>query len=86
MVSRTPDNQFGSAWARCYAPKPLRGVEYCENLSPIIQKKFHFSTAYCDVHTCVTPWSRCDYDWRVPGGGTFAQVFYAFGEIMLLQK
>ena len=86
MVSRTPDNQFGPAWARCYAPKPLRGVEYCEKLSPIIQKKFHFSTAYCDVHTCVTPWSRCDYDWRVPGGGTFAQVFYAFGEIMLLQK
>ena len=86
MVARTADNQLMPAWARCYAPKPLRGVEYCEKLSPIIQEKFHFSTAYCDVHTSVTPWGRCDYDWRVPGGGTFAQVFYAFGEIMLLQK
>ncbi|MBR4417784.1 MAG: hypothetical protein IKS67_13485, partial [Victivallales bacterium] len=86
MVTRTADNQLQHAWARCYAPKPLRAVEYCEKLSPIIQEKFHFSTAYCDVHTSVTPWGRCDYDWRVPGGGTFAQVFYAFGEIMLLQK
>ena len=65
MVARTADNQLMPAWARCYAPKPLRAVEYCEKLSPIIQEKFHFSTAYCDVHTSVTPWGRCDYDWRV---------------------
>lgn len=86
MISRLPDNQLQQAWARCYAPKPLRAVEYCEKLAPIIENKFHFSTAYCDVHTAVTPWSRTDYDWRVPGAGTFAQTFYAYGEIMLLQK
>ena len=86
LISRTPDNQLQHAWERCYAPKPARAVEFCERLAPIIQKKFHFSTAYCDVHTAVTPWSRVDYDARVPGAGTFAAVFYAYGEIMLLQK
>ncbi|MDD2601132.1 MAG: hypothetical protein PHO37_18225, partial [Kiritimatiellae bacterium] len=50
------------------------------------QKKLQYSTAYCDAHTAVTPWSRTDYDWRVPGAGTFGQTYYAYGEIMLLQK
>ncbi len=86
MISRTQDNQLQQAWERCYAPKPARAVEFCERLTPIIEKKFDFSTAYCDVHTAVTPWSRVDYDARVPGAGTFAAVFYAYGEIMLLQK
>ncbi len=85
-VSRTPDKQLQRAWARCYAPKPAFAVEACEMLAPKIQAKFHFSTAYCDVHTAVAPWDRVDYDARVPGAGTFAAVFYAFGEIMLLQK
>jgi hypothetical protein len=86
MVNRTSDNQLQGAWMRCYAPKPARAVEYCEKLAPIIQQKFKFSTAYCDVHTAVAPWDRVDYDSRVPGAGTFAAVFYAYGEIMLLQK
>ena len=86
MVSRQADNQLQTAWRRCYAPKPARAVEYCAKLAPIIESKFHFSTAYCDVHTAVTPWSRTDHDYRAPGAGTFAAVFYAFGEIMLLQK
>lgn len=86
MISRSRDNQLQHAWERCYAPKPARAVEYCEKLAPVIQKKFTFSTAYCDVHTAVTPWSRVDFDPRVPGAGSFASVFYAYGEIMLLQK
>ncbi|HEY3322128.1 MAG TPA: hypothetical protein VGP72_16805 [Planctomycetota bacterium] len=86
MVSRSSDNQLQHAWMRCYAPKPARAVEYCAKLSPINQSKFGFSTAYCDVHTAVTPWERVDYDARVSGAGTFAAVFYSFGEIMLLQK
>ena len=86
LISRTSDNQLQHAWERCYAPKPARAVEFCDRLAPAIQKKFHFSTAYCDVHTAVTPWSRVDFDARVPGAGTFAAVFYAYGEIMLLQK
>ena len=86
LINRRPDKQLQGAWARCYAPKPARAVEYCETLAPAIEEKFGFSTAYCDVHTCVTPWSRVDYDTRVPGAGTFGAVFYAYGEIMLLQK
>lgn len=86
LISRTADNQLQSAWARCYAPKPQYAVEYCAELSPINQQKYRFSTAYCDVHTSVTPWGRTDYDHRVPGAGTFAATFYAFGEIMLIQK
>jgi hypothetical protein len=85
-VTRTPDNQLMGAWARCYAPKATVAVEFCEKLSPINQGKFHFSTAYCDVHTAVAPWDRTDYDSRVPGAGTFTGVFYPYGEIMLLQK
>lgn len=85
-VSRLPDKQLQGAWARCYAPKPSRAVEFCEMLAPKIQEKYHFSTAYCDVHTAVAPWDRVDFDARVPGAGTFAAVFYSFGEIMLHQK
>ncbi|MCD6361940.1 MAG: hypothetical protein J7M38_13875, partial [Armatimonadetes bacterium] len=85
-VTRTPDNQLRHAWMRCDAPKYAYAVEACEELAPQIEEKFHFSTAYCDVHTAVSPWSRVDYDPRTPGAGTFAAVFYAYGEIMLLQK
>lgn len=86
LVSRTPDSQLQHAWMRCYAPKPARAVEFCARLAPEIQRKFKFSTAYCDVHTAVAPWDRTDYDARVPGAGTFSAVFFSFGEIMLHQK
>ncbi len=86
MVERLPDNQLRHAWTRCYAPKAWRAVEFCAKLSPILDEKFDFSTAYCDVHTAVAPWDREDYDARVPGAGTFAATFYPYGEIMLLQK
>ncbi|MFW6437834.1 MAG: hypothetical protein ACOCZ7_02365, partial [Armatimonadota bacterium] len=86
MVCRMPDNQLRHAWTRCYAPKPWRAVEFCAELAPIIDEKFDFTTAYCDVHTATAPWDREDYDARVPGAGTFAATFYPYGEIMLLQK
>ncbi len=85
-ASRFSDGRLAPAWNRCYAPKPSWAVGMCEKLTPEIQAKFRFNTAYCDVHTCVTPWGRADYDARSPGAGTFAQVFYSFGEIMLIQK
>ena len=85
-VTRMPDNQWQSAWPRCYNPKPARAVELEARLAPIIQQKFQLDTAYCDVHTAVRPWSYCDFDARVPGAGTFAATFYAYGEIMLHQK
>lgn len=86
LIQRSSANQLDTAWPRCYAPKPSRAVEYCARLAPIIEGKFHFSTAYCDVHTAVGPWDRVDYDPRVPGAGTFAATFYSYGEIMLHQK
>ena len=85
-VSRRTDGNLIPAWARCYSPKPLYAVEMCERLTPAIQGKFRFNTAYCDVHTAVTPWGRTDYDARAPGAASFAQTFYAYGEIMLIQK
>ncbi len=85
-VTRTPENQWRTAWARCYNPKPARAVEVESRLAPVIQEKFQLDTAYCDVHTAVRPWSYCDFDARVPGAGTFAATFYAYGEIMLHQK
>lgn len=86
MVSRLPDGSLQRAWARCYAPKPARAVEFCEKLTPINEAKFQFSCAYCDVHSSVPPWTRVDYDARVPGAGTFMSVYYPYGEIFLLQK
>ncbi|MDR3710460.1 MAG: hypothetical protein P4L33_19345 [Capsulimonadaceae bacterium] len=85
-VSRKPDYSLVTAWARCYNPKPSRAVEYAARLTPIIQAKFGYSTAYCDVHTAVPPWGYTDFDSRVPGAGTFASTFYSYGEIMLIQK
>ena len=86
LVSRGSDGDWQRAWARCYAPKPARAVEYEAMLTPVIQEKFKLSTAYCDVHTAVTPWQRVDYDARVPGAGTMISQFYPYGEIMLHQK
>jgi hypothetical protein len=85
-VTRLSNGDWRTAWARCYNPKPSRAVEFEARLAPIIQKKFRLNTAYCDVHTAVTPWAYCDFDARVPGAGTFAATFYAYGEIMLHQK
>lgn len=85
-VTRLPDGSWRLAWPRCYNPKPARAVEFEARLAPIIQKKFHLDTGYCDVHTAVTPWHYVDFDARVPGAGTFAATFYAYGEILLHQK
>ncbi len=85
-VTRTSNGDWRRSWARCYNPKPARAVEFEAKLAPVIQEKFQLDTAYCDVHTAVRPWQYCDFDARVPGAGTFAATFYAYGEIMLHQK
>lgn len=74
------------AWRRCWRAKPAWAVSMCEKIAPEVQRKFRFNCGYCDVHTCMRPWDATDYDHRVPGAGTFAAGFYAWGEIMLLQK
>ena len=40
FVTRTPENQWQTAWPRCYNPKPSRAVEIESRLAPIIQEKF----------------------------------------------
>ena len=82
-VMRGSDNNLITAWPRCYSPKALFAVEMDKKLAPQIQKKYNTNAAYTDVHTSVSPWDRCDYDARVPGAGTFAATYYAFGELLL---
>jgi hypothetical protein len=81
-IQRTPEGEWRPAWPRCYALKPSRAVEYDAKLAPMIKEKFGSNAAYTDVHTAVAPWSYCDYDARVPGAGTFAATFYAYGELL----
>jgi hypothetical protein len=83
MVMLDPQGEMIRAWPRCYAPKALFAVEMDRKLAPVIAKKYGTNAAYTDVHTSVSPWDRCDYDARVPGAGTFAATFYAFGELLL---
>ncbi len=82
-VQRTSENQWRPGWPRCYALKPARAVEWNARLAPLIRQKYDSDSAYTDVHTAVEPWRYCDYDARVPGAGTFAATYYAYGEILL---
>ena len=82
-VMRRSDGNLVTAWPRCYSPKALFAVEMDRKLAPLVQQKFNTNAAYTDVHTSVAPWDRVDYDARVPGAGTFAATFYAYGELLL---
>ncbi|UCD49891.1 MAG: hypothetical protein JSW27_20470, partial [Phycisphaerales bacterium] len=82
-VMRRPDGNLVTAWARCYSPKALFAVQMDRKLAPLVQNKFGTNAAYTDVHTAVSPWDRTDFDARVPGAGTFAATFYAYGELLL---
>ncbi len=81
-VQRNSDGNWRSAWPRCWALKPLKAVEFDALLAPQIKQKYNSNSAYTDVHTAVSPWGYNDYDARVPGAGTFAQTFYAYGELL----
>jgi hypothetical protein len=81
-VQRQPDGNWRSAWPRCWAEKPLKAVEFDALLAPQLKQKFNPNSAYTDVQTAVSPWGYNDYDERVPGAGTFAQTFYAYGELL----
>lgn len=81
-VQLTPEGEWRPAWPRNYALKPSRAVELDAKLAPQIQNKYGSNAAYTDVHTAVAPWAYCDFDARVPGAGTFAATFYAYGELL----
>ncbi|NSW77774.1 MAG: hypothetical protein HPY54_01925 [Chthonomonadetes bacterium] len=82
FVQRQPDGEWRPAWPRNWALKPLKAVEFDAILAPQIKAKYNPNSAYTDVHTAVQPWWYTDYDARVPGAGTFAQTFYAYGELL----
>jgi len=85
-VNRLPNGDWQTAWMRCYAPKPMIAVQMEAKLAPQIQAKFGENHSYCDVHTAVSPFSRVDYDYRVPGAGKFRRTFECFGRLLYNEK
>ncbi|HZT28903.1 MAG TPA: hypothetical protein VFA33_03400 [Bryobacteraceae bacterium] len=83
FVQRLPDGEWRRAWMRNYALKPAKAVEMDAYYAPRIQSKFGTRMSYTDVHTAVAPWEYVDFDARVPGSGTFAATFYAYGQLLL---
>jgi len=82
-VQRLPDGEWRRAWPRNYALKPAKAVEFDAYYAKRIKEKFGVKMSYTDVHTAVSPWRYCDYDARVPGAGTLAATFYAYGQLLL---
>jgi hypothetical protein len=82
-VQRLPDGEWRRAWPRNYALKPAKAVEFDEYYARRIAEKFGVRMSYTDVHTAVPPWEYCDFDSRVPGAGTLAATFYAYGQLLL---
>ena len=85
-VERHSDGNLIASWNRCYSPRPAWCPEATDEVVGTLERKYRFNTGYCDVQTCVTPWSRTDYDARVPGAGSFAATFYAYGLTLLRQR
>ncbi len=83
FVQRLPDGEWRRAWMRNYALKPAKAVEMDDYYAQRIKAKFGPKMSYTDVHTAVAPWEYCDFDARVPGAGTFAATFYAYGQLLL---
>ena len=81
-VIRSSDGSWVSAWPRCWALKPLSAVSLDAEIAPEIERRYHSDAAYTDVMTAVAPWDRTDFDIRAPGAGSFAQTFYAYGQLL----
>ena len=86
MMMQGPHGEWKVSWSRCYAPKPMRALEYERTYAPLIHQMFGTNHSYCDVHTAVSPMARVDYDYRVPGAATFRRTFECFGQILLNEK
>ena len=82
-VIRLSDGEWRRSWPRNYKLKPSKAVEFDEYYAQRIRDKFGVNMAYTDVHTAQAPWDHCDYDARVPGAGTLAATFYAYGQLLL---
>ena len=82
-VQREPDGEWRRAWMRCYAIKPAKSVEWDEYYAQRIERLYGVKMSYTDVHTANAPWAYNDFDARVPGAGTMAATFYAYGQLLL---
>ena len=82
-VQRSPDGEWRRAWMRCYAIKPSKAVELDEYYAQRIENMYGVKMSYTDVHTANPPWEYNDFDSRVPGAGTMAATFYAYGQLLL---
>ncbi len=85
-VKRGPHGEWEISWSRCYSPKPMIAWEQEQNYAPKIHEKFGSNHSYCDVHTAVSPVSRVDYDYRVPGAATFRRTLECYGLLLLNEK
>lgn len=85
-AQQNSDGDFKWSWFRCYAPKPMWAWQMERRLAPQIHARFGEDHSYCDVHTCVTPFERTDFDYRVPGAGMFRRTFECYGLILLNEK
>ena len=77
-----PDGNWTPAWPRCYAPKPTYAWQAEAYFAPRIAAKFGANTCYSDVHTCIAPWGRTDYDARVPGAGMFRATWECYARLV----
>ncbi len=85
-VMHGPNGEWQVSWSRCFAPKPMKSLEVQRINAPIIHQRYGANHSYCDVHTAVSPMSRVDYDFRVPGAATFRRTFEVYGQILLNEK
>jgi hypothetical protein len=86
MVSRLPNGGWQQAWFRTYTAKPARAVKFSRLISKDAKNKYNPTAGGPDVHTAVSPYSRVDYDERMPGAGTMLTPFYSYGQLLLEQQ
>ena len=86
MVSRLPNGGWQQAWFRTYTAKPARAVKFSRLISKDSKNKYNPTAGGPDVHTAVSPYSRVDYDERMPGAGTMLTPFYSYGQLLLEQQ
>lgn len=86
MVIRLPNGGWQQAWFRTYSAKPAKAVKLSRLISKNAKRKFNATAGGPDVHTAVSPYSRVDYDARMPGAGTMMTQFYSYGQLLLEQQ
>ncbi len=85
-VVRLPNGGWQQAWFRTYTAKPALAVKFSRLISRDSKNKYNPTAGGPDVHTAVSPYSRVDYDERMPGAGTMLTPFYSYGQLLLEQQ